>query len=718
MSVFSDLKPTNHAPRNGFDLGRFSTFSTKAGYITTVFSQATLPSAEYSLDIKQLLRTQPLQKAAFTGFSINYDVIWSPYNHLYSSFNQFIAQRSNKNIVNQPTHQTIPTFNLGIFFRYVFTCALQDYMMSFCEDESVTWQNQSRVIQNDHMPHESVALNVLRHLDMMNYGNLLPLLKNTYRAICDMDLTYTAEGADPVTIHLDPTKWKLNAEEGKINVFDFLIHYVKLGIDNRTGYNNDSFADVHTYWMRFLDGLNTGVYTNSAVYPLGGGVSVGDELDSFNTSQCNLFAPLAYNKAFYEYYRNTYFDDKYQLILATDHSNESNRINSFDYVQLFNLDDNPELGHYEGSTQVPADFHQLMRLFAIFDVKPHLYKRDLFTGVLPSTQFGDVSVMVTDDLFRALIGNVNNASTSQDNLQLYTASGANYNTIRQNQTAGSVSSISDKFRFDPALAISVLESRRADAMQRFKERMMRAGDKTKDIFKAHGWSEPKSELSYEPIFLGSFDGRLDINVVASTTESDDVQLAQLGANGMAVVQGSKVKIKTSDFGVLLVVMHIEKDAVYDSYGVEIAHTLNEPFDYPYPELQNISLAPIDVKYLNLMDKLDSGDIIGYLPRAIGFKTAVDKVHGEFYSSMPYNYNAVRDPNHEASIVVGAFSDWVAPREDLLNFKSKSFLYVSPRCTDTIFKQLSNVRQDSDQFFVNARFDCYAVEPLPVIGLPI
>ena len=92
--VFANLKPKNTVDRNGFDLSRRSVFSAKCGQILPVFCQATIPDSEYKIDVKQLLRTQPLQTAAFTGFSINYDFFFVPNNYGYTSFNEFISFRS------------------------------------------------------------------------------------------------------------------------------------------------------------------------------------------------------------------------------------------------------------------------------------------------------------------------------------------------------------------------------------------------------------------------------------------------------------------------------------------------------------------------------------------------------------------------------------------------------------------------------------------------
>ena len=127
--VFANLKPVNKAERNGFDLSRRSVFSSKCGIILPVFCQATLPDGQYEIDLRQLLRTQPMQTAAFTGFSVNYDFFFVPNNYSYSSFNQFIAQRKDEQRVYQPNHQFVPKLPFRNFMKELMACAVWDYML-------------------------------------------------------------------------------------------------------------------------------------------------------------------------------------------------------------------------------------------------------------------------------------------------------------------------------------------------------------------------------------------------------------------------------------------------------------------------------------------------------------------------------------------------------------------------------------------------------------
>lgn len=693
-SVFSNLKPRNTVQRNGFDLSRRSVFSTKCGQILPVFCQATLPDSEYSIDVKQLLRTQPLQTAAFTGFSINYDFFFVPNNYGYTSFNEFIAQRQDERHVGQPPYTSIPKFNFRGFMNRLIPCCVFDYIASTYlgvnkgyDSEFGMSPNYGFILGTPNAPWCSVSLEVLRSLDMMGYGNFLPLVKFA---------------AEKLWVALDGSGTIVDSYDIFINelinrTYDLVPSYTGL-----TDLNSAIFA-ISTCVNQAMkdDGLTGFASEFPDIHP-------------------TLWTFLAYNKAFYEYYRNVYYDDDFKIVFNRTQDGQSiGDIRTYHYVDLYNFDD--WTSDYDFLPNWELDLpHHFERLLAIMVPKYHMYKKDLFTGVLPSTQFGDISTMVDDRSWLNLYVK-NNSTTLNYTLGIQGGSSRPAGTeTKVGIMAGGSGYIDSSFRFNPALAISILEQRRADAMQRFKERMLRAGNKVKDVFKAHGWSEPYSANEASPFFIGTFDGRLDINTVAATTETESLELGQLGANGVGVVNGHKLRFKSHDFGYIIGVMYIVKEAEYDAYGVEKQHTLTDPFDYPYPELQNISLAPVDTldlsTYLRFtLSGLNVSPIIGYLPRFMEYKTAVDKVHGEFFSApiWPTDYGGT-DYNRG----YGVFSDWVTPRFDVNNFASVSFLYQSPVCADNVFKVQANALQSTDQFLVNAYFDVMAVEPISVIGLPI
>lgn len=700
MGVFSEIKPKNSARKNPFDRSAYSSYNTKCGLILPLRFWPTLPSSEYSLDLKALLRTQPLSTAAFAGFSINYDVVWTPYNDHYSSFNQFIAQRLNKQHTTQPDIQQIPHFQLRNFIELVVTIATYDYInceLSYEERSRYHDDQQYEItmpVHNvsmfaEHLPLESMALGCIRTLDLLRYGNYLPLVKSAAAAIDTFlsDAAFYEDSSDldlplPIRLQAYLALEKVNNKIPPIN-----------GKDLRYPFESMTSEMYHLIFSRL-----------SHVIPLTNLLPNDDYM-------VDLWSIMCYNKAFWQFYRNEYYDIDYTFF--TDGTGTTKK--TVEYVTLFNCDD-------LNAAIIPDAYGSLStntyRLLSMFAVKPHQYKKDLFTGLLPSTQYGSVSTAFTDTDFHSLLGD---PSSSVSSAQLQMSS----NLEQGKRVFVTGVSTDEKFRFDPALAINVLELRKADALQRFRERMLRAGNKTKDIFQAHGWDEPYSEKAFDVEFLGTFDGRLDINVVASTAETStngvDTNLAQLAANGIGAIGGNTVHFKCHDFGCLMVVAYITKDAVYDAYGVDKSHMLLEATDFPYPELQNVSLAPITEDQLNIYHHFGSynnnKNVLGFLPQNMCYKTDTDYVHGEFYAVNPINFESVGDQNSRL-FTSGIFANMNTPRLDIFQGKSLQFYYIQPDCADNIFVVNADGTQSTDQFFGNVRFDLKCVQPLDVIGLPI
>lgn len=704
MGLFNDLvTPQANVSRNAFDRSSREVFSAKVGQYQFVKAIHTMPNAEYEIDLQQLCRMDSVVGSPFTRLKINYEFQYIDYNHIYSGFNEFVAQREDKQLSMSPTYKEIPKFQLRPFLYFVGIAYLVDYfeVMYGFQHHQDKMPRFTYVAKN--APWLPLSFGVVRNLDMMGYVNMLPFLHACIRSI---NAVLSADGGsfrDQII-----STWN-SSDENYTTLFE---KYFGCIIDN------ECFGDNHFY------------------------VKLPDGSDEWDTTSVNLWTPCAYNRAWYEYKRNSYYDFKFELYSQTprylnvfiqqfDPSNtmpitpsgafvynyfdrflETHKVTEFEYVRLFNLDD---LSFDLRMSGILDSNHFVDRLFSIFCVKPIPYKKDMFTGVLPSTQFGDVSVFTETDVWKNIISRVSHSGSVPYENDII-------NNVTKQETSYSYGILTSEhtdvqFKFDPAVAISVLSQRRADAMQRFSERMLRAGDKTYKNFKAHWGVVPKSILDTQPTFLGAYDGTIEINTVAATTNNDTTDLGELGGNGVGVVSGHKVHFKSSGFGVIILTFYIEKPSEYDSFGINRFNQILDVWDLPYPEFANISLVPVDSYSLNMYG--DNHDILGYLPRFFEHKTDIDSVHGEFYNSSPLSSikgdsMLISDDDPRG----GVFSQYVTPRHSYGSADDISFLYISPSSVDNIFVSASDGLQSSDQFKINCNIDCKAVLPLSVVGLPL
>lgn len=94
-NIFSALNhPENHVSRNGFDLSHRKVFSAKAGQLLPILCEDVVPGDYFEIDTASLIRTMPLNTAAFLRARACFDFFFVPKTKLWSNYNAFISQRN------------------------------------------------------------------------------------------------------------------------------------------------------------------------------------------------------------------------------------------------------------------------------------------------------------------------------------------------------------------------------------------------------------------------------------------------------------------------------------------------------------------------------------------------------------------------------------------------------------------------------------------------
>lgn len=517
--------------------------------------------------------------------------------------------------------------------------------------------------------------------------------------------------------------------------------------------NNIMFADIHSQsWyygaMILLDMCGYGNFSDLKY------IESLEDIDSYleqyklKDKYVNIFRLAAYQHIWYDFYRNKYFDEM----------RDTSDYRLTDYVQAFNFDDLS--CQTFADSHVPADSYQdLIRVCGLTTLRYRQWKKDIFTSAMPSTQFGPVSSVQlgsssVDEIMEHRHYIYQQGDTAEDfawNFQdggqfdtsdtdvvmrrspenptsgyPYSGRGGGLDPSRLNHTHYfEVDAVSDLGNYEGAIslgAFDVLNLRKVEMLQAWRQAALRAGNMTDDSMRAHYGVEPYYEGDENVNYLGSFTAALNVDPVASTSQNGDganQSLGDLAANGKIVMQGSKIKFKCKDFGVIMCLNSFVPDAEYNSYMMDKANTLFEPFDFFTPEFENIGLEPLPTSEYNLwatnIYSDANNDILGYVPRYHQYKTAVDKVHGEFCSK---SYGHSEDIGH-------SMSHWVAPRiEDIgrgtgghTYMRAISTFYISPKVYDTVMAVESDDTQLTDTFVNNVFFDVKAIRPMTVLGLP-
>lgn len=447
--------------------------------------------------------------------------------------------------------------------------------------------------------------------------------------------------------------------------------------------------------------------------------------------KCNLWHLLAYQKACCQFYRDSVHDP-------------------LEDAFSFNVDDVQGTSVANSNLEYVRSRAQIARLFEL-RYKP--WKKDIVTGTMPTMQYGSVSAV---PLSQEMIGTSTvpyaNASYNpnwNDGTNFWSAEARSVGT-GGSSTAPYLSEVVAKndgtniegnvlvrnqSEYDTQIQIrqghkhpdgvasfasgttlfDIIALRKAEAIQKWKERTLRAGFHTDKQFEAHYGVSVDEDGRWCADFIGSVDSYINIDEVITTANNNPTQggtdvnnnVGDIAGKGVGVTRGSKMHFETNQFGVLMCLYSCVPEADYSSYGLDPNNALIERFDYFTSEFENLGLQAVPQSIYNLFEGATS-QVIGYGPRYWNYKTALDKVHGEF------NYRRTGSANS------GTLYDWATPRRDLTETDDLPTLgayYVNPHILDSIFAVAANDSQSTDQFLVNAMFEIKAIRGMSVIGLP-
>lgn len=757
-NLFSLIKPRGTKESNqrqNFDLNNGHVYSQKAGIIDVVKCLHTVPKDFFDIDVADFTQTTAMNTAAFLRARKEISAYYVPYNYLWSNFNQYQATREDPKsaalkslgIAYEPR---IPLWVLYLtvceqFFSWYYctrvmkaslfaslasnnqlhgVSSIEEYEDKYSQriqQEVDLWLGQSvwnwdfltgvrlnpnaedpwRHYWRENLPRKNWVCDVtgnyvwnyaVRKLDMLGYGNLYPLLKELEiefdqvfeRDYNEMSRFWFEDGQlNTYTVAF----WD-NILESTGGLFLTFERNVLLQLRNMCGTRNEYGSSVNYENFRYV-----------SAYPL-----------------------YAYNHIFYHMFRNSYYDLNYD-------------------VQNYSLD---FLNCSQWVSSV-IKFEDLPSRF--FELGHHQYKKDMFTGVLPDVQFGVVSSVDISNVSITGIGSLS-GSTGSDagrwrqvanpNLGIFgnsnniitSPSGSNDNTLyvdREGSFAafhthavdGTVN-ISSSASI-PA-AFNVLALKRAEMLQVYHQQLMRAGNRTSDIFKAIYGSDPKSEMHHTPYFVEVMGEDFNLNPVVSTANTgvgDNPSLGDIAARG--VMSGNRtMKFSTDDFGCLMFLAYIVPDVYYNSTQID-PHLMNlTPEDHLIPELMNLGFSPVLGEWISnyVSQTTDLNTVRGYAPPYLEFKTDIPKAHGAFASTALYTINETLTSRLKGTLY-GSLSHWIPTRVDLqsLSATTLSQFYINPNVLDNIFVVQNDDTYESDQFICHTYLKVSAVRQFSALGLP-
>lgn len=709
MSVFSSLKPKGNNQRNAFDLTRRDVFSLKPGMLVPCFVQHTLPDSTYKVDHLSICRTNAIQTAAFARMKVNVDYFFVPYHHIYKDFEKLYYERgetfNSTGSKNVSTSESVPVFSLNFVYEQLWAAYVESYIIYYgrayaasiginvADVDYAFSLVQDNVINNGYFRdvHGRICVeDMIRNLEMLGYPNLLPLFKNMLIAVAPNLYTINLEANNSDERHIDAHLKALRDAIQSSNLSFSIPAWYRLAaqdIDN----DIQRLPPIE----QLLEQISHGTYDSEFAY------------------KPNVFSISSYLKIFSDYYRNAQYDNENYAFSY-----------NYDYVMTTNQ-----------AESIPNS-----NILECLKPRYRQYKKDRYTGLYPNAQFGSVAVMQPQTPFNLTwpvsYGSGSNMVTDISGDPVMTGVNGSKVTFT---TSINTDDTFTPIPFNGDISISALAVRQALSFQRYKERILRAGTRVKSLQNAVFGDTSRYVQDQYCDLIGSFDYNIDFNSVAATSNGADVNLGELGANGVGTSSNHAFTYHSHDFGVIMGIMYIVPEAEYENYGIDAFNTKSESFDWYKPDFANLGLAPVFNSDVNSLyhetrnynnGSFNNIDVIGYLARYWEYKTAVDHVHGEFYSRPPFNvqqYFAILAQGAGGNYVnmapggydiPGAFSHYVTPRDPKAFHRSfLSSLYIEPSCVDGIFYDSVDERQITDNFKFNCTHMVSAVLPMSVIGLP-
>lgn len=497
-------------------------------------------------------------------------------------------------------------------------------------------------------------------------------------------------------------------------------------------------------------GFNRGLLSAKLLNHLGYGYLSTETLVNYETSThtsdplvteqyLSLYPLLAYQKIYYDFYRNTQWEDNQPYNYNVDYL-------GIDALWDVDVNENPN-NFWDNPT--------------LFDLRYANYPKDLFFGLLPDAQYGDTAVIsvgtqsgsdagsgypdgwqqlqvlkndgtLASVYPSSLVGNATvdgetsvhvwPSETSFDDMKdagtSPIASGFLVNAGVQNRDWFNSSGFGIVMN-ELSNSFNVLQLRKAQFLQKYKEILGSGNSDYQAVVQKIFGVDVSDAYSYHSIYLGGHSQDINVTEVENTNLVDSS--ATLKGKGVGSGHSDLIDFEAPDFGIIMCIYHCAPIIEYSLNALHFDVTKTEQDDYANPVFDQLGFQEFSMKYMNverpgggtLNDEANSNEILGYTTRYFDYKTSVGNVLGFF-----------RDTVDGSAYLSPVNFDYLTNYYTLNNSGqyvwqglTSSFFHVNPSLMDGYFVVDSDAYVTTDQFYISANFEVNAVRPLDYYGMP-
>ena len=369
-------------------------------------------------------------------------------------------------------------------------------------------------------------------------------------------------------------------------------------------------------------------------------------------------------------------------------------------------------------SSLPASTSEYWKSDTMFDLKYCNWNKDMLMGVLPNSQFGDVSVI-----------NVDNSGKSDVVLGLDNVSSKIGSSVAINNPLKDVPLFAFQASVDKPLPanstlhvdlaslksqFTVLALRQAEALQRWKE-ISQSGDSDyrEQIRKHFGVNLPQS-LSNLCTYIGGISRNLDISEVVNNNLATEGDTAVIAGKGVGSGNGS-FEYTTNEHCVVMCIYHAVPLLDYVLTGQDGQLLVTDAESLPIPEFDNIGMEVLPMSQIFNSPLATAFNLFnaGYNPRYFNWKTKLDVINGAFTTTLKSWVSPVTESLISGWARFGG-STPDSTSKVALNYK---FFKVNPSVLDPIFGVSADSTWDTDQLLVNSYIGCYVARNLSRDGVP-
>ena len=369
-------------------------------------------------------------------------------------------------------------------------------------------------------------------------------------------------------------------------------------------------------------------------------------------------------------------------------------------------------------SSLPVDSSDYWKSDTMFDLKYCNWNKDMLMGVLPNSQFGDVTVL---DLSSSGDSNVV-LGLDPHKSTLAVASAVTSNTVPVplfafDASASNPVSVGSKLHFDLSSIksqFSVLAIRQAEALQRWKE-ISQSGDTDyrEQIRKHFGVNLPQA-LSNLCTYIGGISRNLDISEVVNNNLAAEGDTAVIAGKGVGTGSGS-FTYTTNEHCVVMCIYHAVPLLDYSITGQDGQLLVTDAESLPIPEFDNIGMEVLPMTQIFNSPLATAFNLFnaGYNPRYFNWKTKLDVINGAFTTTLKSWVSPVSESLISGWAQFGK-STPNAETKVALNYK---FFKVNPSVLNPIFGVAADSTWDTDQLLINSYIGCYVARNLSRDGVP-